>query len=53
VRLVAQSVTKAARPASSPARNLVSKLAGAFQHKPIPKAAAAGSGTNDSNWEEF
>jgi methyl-accepting chemotaxis protein len=54
VRLAPQPVTPAARPAASPARNLVSKLAGAFHHKPTPPAAiAAATGTNDSNWEEF
>ena len=40
-------------PASSPARNLVSKLTGAFQHKSSPQVAAAATGANNSNWEEF
>ena len=53
VRHVPRAATPVARPAASPARNLVSKLAGAFQHKPSPPAAAAATGTNDSNWEEF
>jgi methyl-accepting chemotaxis protein len=54
VRLAPQVVTPAARPAASPARNLVNKLAGAFHNKPIPQVtAAAATGTNDSNWEEF
>jgi methyl-accepting chemotaxis protein len=53
VRLVPQAVTPAARPATSPARNLVNKLAGAFHDKPIPRATAVATGTNDSNWEEF
>ena len=53
VRLAPQAVTPAARPASSPARNLVNKLAGAFHQKPIPQVTAAATGTNDSNWEEF
>jgi methyl-accepting chemotaxis protein len=48
-----QLATPAARPASSPARNLVSKLAGAFHHKPTPPAVATANGTNNSNWEEF
>jgi len=43
----------AARPAASPARNLVNKLAGAFHHKPTPQATAVATGTHDSNWEEF
>jgi methyl-accepting chemotaxis protein len=53
VRLAPQVATPAARPASSPARNLVNKLSGAFSQKPIPRTASASSGTNDSNWEEF
>jgi methyl-accepting chemotaxis protein len=52
VRSVPQLATPAARPASSPARTLVSKLAGAFHHKPSPPVAAA-AGANNSNWEEF
>jgi methyl-accepting chemotaxis protein len=53
VRLAPQAVTPTTRPASSPARNLVSKLAGAFHQKPTPQAVVAASGSNDSNWEEF
>jgi methyl-accepting chemotaxis protein len=53
VRLAPQAATTTARPASSPARHLVGKLAGAFHHKPSPQATAAATGTNDSNWEEF
>ena len=53
VRLAPTIVTPTARPASSPARNRVNKLAGAFHHKPKPQMAAAATGTNDSNWEEF
>ena len=53
VRLAPQAAASAMRPAASPARNLVNKLAGAFHHKPSSQAAAAATGTNDSNWEEF
>ena len=53
VRLAPQVATPAARPASSPARNLVNKLAGAFHHKPSPQAAATAVGSTNSNWEEF
>jgi methyl-accepting chemotaxis protein len=52
IRLAPQMVTPVARPAASPARNLVNKLAGAF-HKPTPQVTAVATGTNDSNWEEF
>lgn len=52
-RSMPQLATPAARPAASPARNLVSKLTGAFHHKPSPSTAAAANGTNNSNWEEF
>jgi methyl-accepting chemotaxis protein len=53
VRLAPQAATPAARPVSSPARNLVNKLAGAFQTPASPKVVVAATGTNDSNWEEF
>jgi methyl-accepting chemotaxis protein len=54
VRLAPVVAAPTTRPASSPARNLVNKLSGAFSQKqPIPRAALAAGGTNDSNWEEF
>ncbi|MBX9455973.1 MAG: methyl-accepting chemotaxis protein [Rhizobium sp.] len=53
VRLAPQAAAPVARPAPSPARNLVNKLAGAFNQKPTPKAVASASGSTDSNWEEF
>jgi methyl-accepting chemotaxis protein len=42
-------VTSTSKPKMSPARNLVDKLAGAFQSRPPATAAATGS----NNWEEF
>jgi len=51
LRAVPKPVTQASKPKVSPARHLVDKLAGAFQSKPAPVAASAGS--NSNNWEEF
>lgn len=45
-----RSATPTSRPKVSPARNLVDKLAGAFQSKP---AAVASTQSNNNNWEEF
>jgi methyl-accepting chemotaxis protein len=49
--LAPKPATATAKPRTSPARNLVDKLAGAFQSK--PSAAAASGGSNSNNWEEF
>jgi methyl-accepting chemotaxis protein len=49
--LAPKPATVASRPRVSPARNLVDKLAGAFQSKPT--TAAASGGSNSNNWEEF
>jgi methyl-accepting chemotaxis protein len=51
VRAAPRAATPASRPKTSPALHLVDKLAGAFQPKKAPAAAAASPTSN--NWEEF
>lgn len=52
-RASAAAATRASRPAPSPARALVQKVAGAFGRGPTRTARAASPAVSDDQWEEF